>query len=265
MEIELKYLIDDEQKADRIWQELRRHSDAVAASEEEKQMHAVYFDAEDGRLSREGIALRIRREGEEMVATVKWSDESEQPRWSRRANPQRDGSSAGEKPECEANPAGEKPQRGEPALHMRPELSAVVEDESWFTAPPADLFCGTDIGERIRKLMGEEALRPVLDTEFCRRLIRLQSHDGDGSKDSAFGRGAVCEAAVDVGIIRAGGKSEPICELELELLDGDANRLMEWGRQMEAAYGLVAGVKSKFARGKALRDGKTGGEDGATP
>ena len=251
MEIELKYLIGDEEKADRIWRELRRHPDAVAASGEEKQMHAVYFDAEDGRLSREGIALRIRREGEEMVATVKWSDESEQPRWSQ--------------PEREASPAGQESMHGEPALHMRPELSAAVEDESWFTTPPSDLFRGTEIGERIRKLMGEETLRPVLDTEFCRRLIRLQSRGEDGDRDPACGKGAVCEAAVDVGMIRAGGKSEPICELELELLDGDANRLMEWGRQMEAAYGLAAGVKSKFARGKALRDGKTGGEDGATP
>ena len=260
MEIELKYLIDGEEKADRIWQELRRHPEAVAASEEEKQMHAVYFDAEDGRLSRAGIAFRIRREGEEMVATVKWSDESEQPRWPRRANPQRDGSSAGKKPECEANPA-----QGEPALHMRPELNAAVEDESWFTAPPSDLFHGTDIGERIRKLMGEEPLKPVLDTEFCRRLIRLQSHGEDESRDPTCGKGTVCEAAVDVGIIRAGGKSEPICELELELLDGDAGQLMKWGRQMEAAHDLAAGVKSKFARGKALRDGKTDGEDGATP
>jgi inorganic triphosphatase YgiF len=66
----------------------------------------------------------------------------------------------------------------------------------------------------------------------------------------------LCEAAVDTGSIVAGTKSEPICELELELLAGDDRTLMDLGAELEARYGLVPGKKSKFARGKALRNGK---------
>ena len=41
MEIEVKYLINDEVKADRIWEELKKCPDAVEGSCEEKMMHAV--------------------------------------------------------------------------------------------------------------------------------------------------------------------------------------------------------------------------------
>ena len=63
----------------------------------------------------------------------------------------------------------------------------------------------------------------------------------------------ICEAAVDTGEIKAGDRSEPICELELELLEGDSEPLLLLGEEMKARHGLVAGQKSKFARGKALR------------
>ena len=211
MEIELKYLINDENKAEKIWEELKEHPGWVAGSAEEKLMHAVYFDAADERLSKEKIAVRVRREGDELVATCKWGGN------------QRQALNGGE------------------AVHVRPELNVPVKDDSWFVAPPSDLFGDSEIGERIVSLLGEEPLIPLLETKFMRRLIQIQFGD------------MICEAAVDTGEIKAGDRSEPICELELELLEGDSEPLLLLGEEMKARYGLVAGQKSKFARGKALR------------
>ncbi|MBR6500171.1 MAG: CYTH domain-containing protein, partial [Firmicutes bacterium] len=102
----------------------------------------------------------------------------------------------------------------------------------------------------ILELLGDEPLVPLLETKFIRRLvqIRMAVEGGEGY--------LLCEAAVDTGSIAAGTKSEPICELELELLAGDDRTLMDLGAELEARYGLVPGKKSKFARGKALRNGK---------
>ncbi len=46
-------------------------------SDEEIEMHAVYFDTEDRRLYREGMAFRVRKEGNKLVATLKWNGTSE--------------------------------------------------------------------------------------------------------------------------------------------------------------------------------------------
>ena len=46
-------------------------------TDEEIEMHAVYFDTEDRRLYREGIAFRVRKEGNRLVATLKWNGSSE--------------------------------------------------------------------------------------------------------------------------------------------------------------------------------------------
>ena len=220
MEIELKYLINDERNAETIWTELQSHEGVVDGSAEKKLMHAVYFDAVDERLSKEKIAVRVRREGEELVATCKWGGN------------QRDAAGAGD------------------AVHIRPELNVPVADDSWFAAPPSDLFGDCEIGQRILELLGDEPLVPLLETKFIRRLvqIRMAAVGGEGY--------LLCEAAVDTGSIVAGTKSEPICELELELLAGDDRTLMDLGAELEARYGLVPGKKSKFARGKALRNGK---------
>lgn len=211
MEIELKYLINDENKAEKIWEELKEHPGRVAGSAEEKLMHAVYFDAADERLSKEKIAVRVRREGDELVATCKWGGN------------QREALNAGE------------------AVHVRPELNVPVGDDSWFWAPPTDLFGDSEISNRIAELLGEEPLVPLLETKFMRHLVQIRCGD------------MVCEAAVDLGDIVAGDRAVPICELELELLEGDSEPLLLLGEEMKARHGLVAGQKSKFARGKALR------------
>lgn len=64
--------------------------------------------------------------------------------------------------------------------------------------------------------------------------------------------GAVCELAIDKGAIRCGEKSDSIDEVEIELLEGEVQALLELKERIAAAVTLCAEERSKFARGLAL-------------
>lgn len=67
--------------------------------------------------------------------------------------------------------------------------------------------------------------------------------------------GAVCELAIDKGAIRCGEKSDSIDEVEIELLEGEVQALLELKECIAAAVTLRAEERSKFARGLALLQG----------
>lgn len=64
--------------------------------------------------------------------------------------------------------------------------------------------------------------------------------------------GAVCELAIDKGAIRCGEKSDSIDEVEIELLEGEVQALLELKERIAATVTLRAEERSKFARGLAL-------------
>ena len=64
--------------------------------------------------------------------------------------------------------------------------------------------------------------------------------------------GAVCELEIDKGAIRCGEKSDSIDEVEIELLEGEVQALLELKERIAAAVTLRAEERSKFARGLAL-------------
>ena len=64
--------------------------------------------------------------------------------------------------------------------------------------------------------------------------------------------GAVCELAIDKGAIRCGETSDSIDEVEIELLEGEVQALLELKERIAAAVTLRAEERSKFARGLAL-------------
>lgn len=63
------------------------------------------------------------------------------------------------------------------------------------------------------------------------------------------------EIALDLGDVKAGEFQEPICELELELLEGDANDVLKLARKLVNQSGLRQGSLSKAARGYHLAAG----------
>ena len=86
-----------------------------------------------------------------------------------------------------------------------------------------------------------ERLRPMFVTDFRRtaRLIEVAP-------------GMSAEFAVDRGTIVAGDAREPICELELELREGEADALFAFARRLLEYVPFTIGMESKAARGFAL-------------
>ena len=62
------------------------------------------------------------------------------------------------------------------------------------------------------------------------------------------------EIALDLGEVKA-GNTEPICELELELLEGETNDVLKLARKLVSQSGLRQGSLSKAARGYHLAAG----------
>ncbi|HXK21500.1 MAG TPA: CHAD domain-containing protein [Myxococcota bacterium] len=97
--------------------------------------------------------------------------------------------------------------------------------------------------ERIRKALGGEPLEPIFETEMRRTHGLLRDGADEWSVD------------LDEGEIRAQDAHEPICELELELVRGQAARLYELALELCESFDLRVGLRSKAERGYALRAG----------
>lgn len=139
MEIELKYAIDDPGKAVQLFEDERICQIRDSKEEERIPMHAVYYDTEDFDLRKANVALRIRREGEIHICTVKW-----------------DGSSEG-------------------GLHRRGEINVPITDRALIEEPSLDLFEESEIWDRLQEIAGKKKLVPLLDMRFERREIRLDT------------------------------------------------------------------------------------------
>ncbi|MGE7469868.1 CHAD domain-containing protein [Bosea sp. NPDC003192] len=96
-----------------------------------------------------------------------------------------------------------------------------------------------EIGEPLASLSAGQ-LAPAFATRIRRRLRRL---------DYA---GALIEIAFDDGTIEAGEKSLPVSEVELELKEGEAAALYEFGLAMLDVAPLQVATQSKSARGYGL-------------
>ncbi|MCR0985835.1 CYTH and CHAD domain-containing protein [Roseomonas populi] len=68
--------------------------------------------------------------------------------------------------------------------------------------------------------------------------------------------GAVIAVTLDLGAIRTGEAEEPICELELELKEGEALRLLRLAQALQRSMPLLLGAESKSDRGWRLLTGE---------
>lgn len=93
---------------------------------------------------------------------------------------------------------------------------------------------------------GAAALHPCLVSRIERRVWDIAHHD------------AQIQLSLDCGTIEADGAAEPLCELELELKQGDADALMGLARTLVADLPLRISVLTKAERGFALADGTLG-------
>lgn len=124
-------------------------------------------------------------------------------------------------------------------LHQRPEynvpLSEPVLDLSLF---PADMWpAGLDVAAL------QQQVAPLFSTNFTRQTWIVRQGESR------------IELALDQGAVVAGSLEEPISELELELLEGEAGALFTLAGQLVHIPGLRMGSLSKAARGYHLAQG----------
>ncbi len=124
-------------------------------------------------------------------------------------------------------------------LHQHPEYNVPVPGpELDLSLLPAEIWpVGTNIGDL------QQELKPLFRTDYQREKWVVRS--GDSEIEVAFDRGDVI----------AGDLREPICELELELLQGNTADLLAYAQTLTAEGGLRLGSLSKAARGYYLADG----------
>lgn len=164
-----------------------------------------YYDSVDRQLAAAKVALRVRRDGEQFIQTLKSRGQSvaglsERNEWDWQL----------------------------PKAKLDPKK---LTDECW----PAAL---ADFDKK--------QLQPIFTTDFVRQKAEI-----------AWGRGkakVVIEAALDLGKVVAGEGEEEICELELELREGEPAALLELAAELAADLPLMPCDISKAERGYRLFD-----------
>src|SRR3546814_1461077 len=94
----------------------------------------------------------------------------------------------------------------------------------------------------IRAVLGDaaDAITPVFEVRIERRTWIISEG------------GATIELVLDSGEVVAGGRTSPICEIELELKQGDPGALFAFARRIDAVAPARLGVQSKAERGYRL-------------
>ena len=172
---------------------------------EQRELFNQYFDTPERDLAAAKVALRVRRDGEQFIQTLKTRGQSV--------------AGLSERNEWDWNLAKAK-------------LDLKKLDDSCWPAALADL--------------DKKQLMPIFTTDFVREKAEI-----------AWGRGkakVVIEAALDLGKVIAGEGEEEICELELELRQGEPEALLELAAELAADLALMPCDISKAERGYRLFD-----------
>ncbi|WP_296248342.1 inorganic triphosphatase [Pseudomonas sp. UBA4194] len=172
---------------------------------ERRELFNQYFDTPERDLAAAKVALRLRRDGDEVIQTLKTRGTSV--------------AGLSERNEYDWTLAKAK-------LDLKK-----LDGECW--------------PEQLAQL-DKKTIKPVFTTDFIRERAEI-----------AWGRGkakVVIEAALDLGKVIVGKQSEEICELELELREGDPAALLELAAELAEKLPLMPCDISKAERGYRLSD-----------
>lgn len=170
---------------------------------ERRELMNQYFDTPERDLARAKVALRLRRDGDAVIQTLKTSGQSV--------------AGLSERNEYDWSLAKAK-------LDVKK-----LDGECW--------------PEALAEL-DKKTLKPLFTTDFVRERAEI-----------AWGRGkakVVIEAALDLGQVIAGKHKEEICELELELREGEPAALLELAAELALTLPLMPCDISKAERGYRL-------------
>lgn len=88
----------------------------------------------------------------------------------------------------------------------------------------------------------QKGVNPVCGARFTRKALTLENDQG------------MVELALDRGILFAGDREIPLCEMEVELKEGTTGFAAGVAQMLAEKYDLQPETKSKFQRARALRE-----------
>ena len=138
MEIELKYGIPDPGIIDSLWKEEVFSRYGSVDKKTTIPMLATYYDTKAGDLRKADAAFRIRKEGDQPVATLKWNDSVKE------------------------------------GLFEREELNFNLTDSDCET-PTLSKFIESESACALIEKVGDRPLVPVLKTDFTRKTMRIDT------------------------------------------------------------------------------------------
>ncbi len=115
-----------------------------------------------------------------------------------------------------------------------------------------------EASEVLDGLVAPGELRSLFTTRVRRQVRRLAAGVNGGPP-------SLIEAALDLGAIEADGRSLPIAEIELELIDGSPKALYDLALELGALTPLQVEPRSKSVRGYALAKGEPPASQKAEP
>ncbi len=186
---------------------------AVRAKKAQLQLlQACYFDTRDQMLAKHGVVIRLRRENDVWVQTVKASTSNALER-------------------LEHN--------------LTIENTSNVND---FVMP--DINLSQKLPKDIKQLL-ELILKINLNAQ-APALIPVYETDVQRLKFNVMHSGSLIEIALDQGMVESNGKSAALCELEFELKEGKPEHVVAVARKWRALYGLHVSTISKSMKGQRL-------------
>lgn len=200
IETEIKLRIEDTFTVEKLISDERVQS-YLKEDFRDIQMESTYYDTADGEAVRRRWALRLRREDDKTVATLKTRNELSV--------------------------------EGGKNIFIRNEWQ--TEAPTFEAAIPQLIELGAP--EELRTVVENSSLQAQCQVRFVRKSAILYLPDG-----------VRVDMCVDRGELIAGEKSEPIWELELELLFGAPSAVEELAAYLEEKYGLKKEYVSKYER-----------------
>jgi triphosphatase len=105
--------------------------------------------------------------------------------------------------------------------------------------PDLDAACETGLAPFLTKKLRRN-LKPVFETRIQRKVFQIHSGNSD------------IELSIDKGTVEAGRKSTPLCEVEVELKEGQPSDVFRLAKMLAQEIPVQLAVKSKADRGYAL-------------
>lgn len=128
----------------------------------------------------------------------------------------------------------------ENALHQREELNAYLEAGDLPDTPDISVFSQSDKGKEIIEMIEAKILEPIMEVNVIRYSWQIEDED------------TVLEICFDKGEIVVSAETDPVHEMEIELITGNPEKLKLLGEKLADKYDLKPEKRSKYERGLAL-------------